>query len=126
MTNVLPMPERPMFYRLDEQQVARPLSIIAFLERSARSGEALATLVKATYVLDNRARRMLVSTVFLGVDHALDGEPVLFETMILGGALNGTTWRYSTHQQAELGHEKVVNLISGHCLQLLLPYKEAS
>ena len=112
-----------MFYRLDEQQVARPLSITAFLERSARSGEALATLVKATYVLDNRARRMLVSTVFLGVDHALD---VLFETMILGGTLNGTTWRYSTHQQAELGHEKVVNLISGHCLQLLLPYKEAS
>lgn len=126
MTNVLPMPERPMFYRLDEHLVARPLSVISFLERSARLGEALATSVKATYVLDHRARRMLVSTVFLGVDRALDGEPVLFETMILGGALNGTTWRYSTHQQAESGHEKVVNLISGHCLQLLLPYKEAS
>lgn len=126
MTNVLPMPERPLFYRLDEQLVARPLSVTAFFERSALTGEALATLVKATYVLDHRASRMLVSTVFLGVDHALDGEPVLFETMILGGALHGTTWRYSTHQQAESGHEKVVNLISRDCLQLLLPYKEAS
>ncbi|MEE1913632.1 hypothetical protein ACK36G_18560 [Aeromonas veronii] len=126
MTNVLPMPERPLFYRLDEQRVARPISITSFLERSARSGEALTSLVKATYVLDNRAHRMLVSTVFLGVDHALDGEPVLFETMILGGALHGTTWRYSSNQEAESGHEKVVNLISGHCLQLLLPYKEAS
>jgi hypothetical protein len=67
---------------------------------------------------------MLVSTVFLGVDHAEEGEPVLFETMILGGSLDMSTWRYHTYEQSVAGHDEVVNLISQHCLQLLLPHKE--
>ena len=43
-----------------------------------------------------RARRICVSTVFLGLDHAFqsDGPPVLWETLILGGVLDGSMWRY--------------------------------
>lgn len=124
MLNVLPMPSRPLCYRLDEENFPRPISLTSALKLSVDSEESLATLVKATYVLDHRARRMLVSTVFLGVDHAEEGEPVLFETMILGGSLDMSTWRYHTYEQSVAGHDEVVNLISQHCLQLLLPHKE--
>ena len=38
-----------------------------------------------------------VSTVFLGLNHQfVSGRPLLFETMVLGGPLNGEQWRCST------------------------------
>jgi hypothetical protein len=50
-----------------------------------------------------------VSTMFLGLDHNfLGGEPVLFETMIFGGPLDGEMWRYATYAQAEAGHAEAV------------------
>lgn len=54
-----------------------------------------------------------VSTVFLGIDHAIygyDDEPVLFETMAFRGnhALDETTERYRTWAEAEKGHNDVV------------------
>ena len=46
-----------------------------------------------------------VSTVFLGSDHAFGGgEPLLFETMIFGGALDEMQCRYATRQAAIAGH----------------------
>ncbi len=53
-----------------------------------------------------------VSTVFLGLNHAPSlGPPVLFETMVLGGLLDGHQWRYSTYDEAERGHEEVVGMV---------------
>ncbi len=50
-----------------------------------------------------------VSTVFLALDHAVDGEPpILFETMIFGGLLADDGERYSTKAEAEEGHNKWV------------------
>lgn len=50
-----------------------------------------------------------VSTVFLGIDHQFGrGEPVLFETMIFGGPLDGDMYRYGTYEQAERGHAAAV------------------
>jgi hypothetical protein len=51
-----------------------------------------------------------VSTVFLGIDHAFVGEypPVLFETMIFGGENDGYQERYTTWEEAEQGHSKIV------------------
>lgn len=50
-----------------------------------------------------------VSTVFLGLDHNFQrGEPILFETMIFGGPLDGEMWRYHTYDQAERGHAEAV------------------
>lgn len=51
-----------------------------------------------------------VSTIFLGVDMSLfcNGKPVLFETLIIGGPLDGHQWRYSTWAEAEAGHAEVV------------------
>lgn len=50
-----------------------------------------------------------VSTIFLGVNTSL-GKPVLFETMVFGGALNREQWRYHTWDEAVAGHAAVVEL----------------
>lgn len=52
-----------------------------------------------------------VSTVFLGLDHAFGGgTPILFETMIFGGANDGWQDRYETIEEARKGHRKAVEL----------------
>ena len=46
-----------------------------------------------------------VSTVFLGMNHAWDdGPPLIFETMVFGGPLDGEQEQYSTEEQAVAGH----------------------
>jgi hypothetical protein len=61
---------------------------------------------------------VLVSTVFLGLDHdfarvgALEHVPVLFETMIFGGPLDEYRARYCTWEEAEAGHAEAVALAS--------------
>ena len=52
-----------------------------------------------------------VSTVFLGLDHnhAFDlSNPILWETMIFGGPLDGTMRRYETRAEAARGHAELV------------------
>ena len=58
--------------------------------------------------------KVLISTVFLGVDmrHLGVGPPVLFETMVFGGAHDRTTRRYATRTEAEIGHMETLNLVS--------------
>lgn len=49
---------------------------------------------------------ILVSTVFLGLDHQWgDGPPVLWETLVLGGPLDGEMNRYSSRAAALRGHQ---------------------
>jgi hypothetical protein len=62
---------------------------------------------------------ILVSTVFLGIDHNFigDGPPVLFETMAFDeGKCNGQSilyeTRYCTWSEAEAGHKSVVDIIN--------------
>src|SRR5687767_6834588 len=49
-----------------------------------------------------------VSTVHLVIDHGFGGVPLIFETMIFGGDHDGFQDRYSTRQEAEAGHRRVV------------------
>jgi hypothetical protein len=52
---------------------------------------------------------MKVSTVFLGLDYSFgDGPPILFETMVFGGRLDGRSRRCSTYAQAEQQHIEVL------------------
>ena len=71
---------------------------------------------------DNEGRRValaefdgvMVSTVFLGINHRFlsDGPPLIFETMVFGGAPEDRVQRrYSTWEEAERGHEEIVKLI---------------
>jgi hypothetical protein len=55
-----------------------------------------------------------VSTVFLCFDHGFgreDNRPVLFETMIFGGAYDQNCWRYCTYEDAFEGHWKIVQCL---------------
>jgi hypothetical protein len=56
-----------------------------------------------------------VSTVFLAADASLDTseEPLLFETMILGGPLRQERVRYATWEEAEAGHRRMVERVRG-------------
>ena len=49
-----------------------------------------------------------VSTVFIWLDHAWEGEPQLFETMIFGDCEDNYQERCSTWDQAEQMHAKAV------------------
>jgi hypothetical protein len=51
-----------------------------------------------------------VVTVFLGMNMALteSARPLLFETRVMGGWLDGQGERYSTLEQARAGHEALV------------------
>lgn len=89
---------RPHWYRLDGHTPV-PCSMI----ECRIGGKAH---VAKTYV-----GTVFVSTVFLGVDHAWSGRPMLFETMIFGGKHDEECWRYSTWQEAEDGHWRAVKLV---------------
>ena len=55
---------------------------------------------------------VLLSTVFLGLDHSFGrGPPLLYETMIFGGEHDQEQWRYSTHEEAIEGHAKARALV---------------
>lgn len=80
-----------------------------------------ATTTEASLQLENiEARRIgytkianevWVSTVFIGLDHAFTGPPLVFETMVFApfdereDSMNLDGERYSTYAQAERGHQ---------------------
>jgi hypothetical protein len=74
-------------------------------EESARPGAGWARVAR-TELPDG----VSVSTVFLGLDHRFgnNGPPLVFETMVFCGALDGEQVRYSTWAEAEAGHEAMV------------------
>lgn len=51
-----------------------------------------------------------VSTVFLSMNLAFpwDDRPLLFETIVFGGRLDGACRRYHTYDEAEAGHQAMV------------------
>ena len=55
-----------------------------------------------------------VSTVFLGLDHGFEGgPPVLWETMIFGGEHHDYQDRYTSWEDAEVGHETACAIAFG-------------
>ncbi len=54
-----------------------------------------------------------VSTVWLGINYRYDdsGPPIIFETMVFEGALDGEMWRYDTEQAALAGHIRAVEMV---------------
>jgi len=52
---------------------------------------------------------IVVSTVFLGIDHSFgEGPPVLWETMVFGGSLDCAQQRATTAEDARLVHAAMV------------------
>ncbi len=63
---------------------------------------------------DELPNGVIVSTVFLGLDHNFDdtGLPILWETMIFGGKHDGYQSRYTSREDAVAGHAFAVDLVS--------------
>lgn len=54
----------------------------------------------------------VVSTVFLGLNHQFgDGPPLIFETLVFGGPIDGQMSRYSTWDEAAAGHIAMMGLV---------------
>lgn len=54
---------------------------------------------------------IVISTIFLALDHAPYGKPELFESMIFGGPMDQECWRYSDYNEAVSGHWSIVEMI---------------
>ncbi len=56
-----------------------------------------------------------ISTVFLGIDHSFQpGTPILWETMVFGGALDQEQDRCSgSREQAEAMHARMIDKVKG-------------
>lgn len=66
------------------------------------------------HVADTHFGDVRVSTVFLGLDHAFWGEgpPVLWESMVFGGPLDGESRRYSSGADADAGHTALCRAVT--------------
>lgn len=59
-------------------------------------------------VARSKKGNVVVSTVFLGLDHSfVPGRVELFETLIFGGKHDQDIFRYATWEEAERGHKRV-------------------
>jgi hypothetical protein len=95
----------PPFYKLDGK-IAVPVDNLEHQEWMLRDPDHGRKSVQR----DLFEGDILVSTVFLmGINHNFNYNddnqiPLLFETMILGGPLDGYQTRHSTWEEAEAGH----------------------
>lgn len=80
-----------LHYRLLPDHSYEPCSLMEWAEALEEDSWRVASA---------RAGDILVSTVFLGLDHAFDGPPLVFETMIFGGPHDQYQERCSTWEQA--------------------------
>ena len=65
------------------------------------------------HVADTQLGDVRISTVFLGLDHSFGGRhPLLFETMVFGGYLDGEQDRYTTWAEADAGHTRMVQRVA--------------
>src|SRR5215469_3048370 len=97
------MKRPPRFYILDADHHVVPTNDMLVWARFFEGTKRLVAMTDITSAI-------MVSTVFIGIDHRYFGEgpPLLFETMIFGGPLNQSQWRYASWDDAETGHKAAV------------------
>lgn len=54
-----------------------------------------------------------ISTVFIGLNHGTEDQPLWFETMIFGGKHDGWCDRYESWDEAVAGHANAIALVKG-------------
>jgi hypothetical protein len=93
----------PVLYILDGDRKAVPVSSEQWSFETAKR-------IVADTILESGER---ISTIFLGIDSAGKGPPRLFESIIIGGKQNGNLWGYPTWKEAEAGHQRLIQELSG-------------
>jgi hypothetical protein len=98
-----------MHYLLDENKKPYQVSLIEALE--------LYKHPEMKVTKQDNFDGVRVSTVFLGMDHGWgdrnspDYQPILWETMVFGGEYDDYQERYTSHEEALEGHQKMVELV---------------
>ena len=102
------MGRETMMYRLDGKKPVPCGGLAEYARWRATEPDTV------TRVAKTEAEGILVSTVFLGIDHNWTGHgpPIVFETMVFGlPALEGYQERYATWDAAEAGHQEAVKAV---------------
>ena len=88
---------KDIFYCLDDNHQVHPC-------------DAIQVLRKNRIINQDQVGSSFVSTVFLFIDHNFgDGPPLLFETMVFGGKMDGYQIRCSTWEQAVIQHRRTLD-----------------
>lgn len=93
----------PVLYILDPDKKAVPVSSEQWSFETAKR-------IVADTILESGQR---ISTIFLGIDSTSEGPPQLFESIVIGGKENGNLWCYPTWEEAEAGHQRLIQKFSG-------------
>jgi len=81
-----------------------------WMERSSRDRTRI---IASDLDESDPAKTIHVSTVFLGLDHSFgSGPPVLWETLVFGGLLDGEQRRYTSRAAALAGHQEICERVS--------------
>lgn len=102
----LPRPGwRPHYYSRDGQ----PMSLRQWAERFEDD-------LAYKHVRMSMVGEVEVSTVWIGLPQAgsTPERPLIFESMVFGGELDGYAWRWSTLEEAEAGHDQVLAEVREH------------
>lgn len=94
------------YYDIDGNALSNGLAWVAAYEAAWAFGEARIGYTES-------ADDCHISTVWLGLNHnfSRNGPPLIFETMVFGGALDGYQERYSTKELAAEGHARWVQTV---------------
>jgi hypothetical protein len=96
-----------MWYKLDKENNAILCEDITEYSNWERDNR------KQKVTKQDHIGKVLVSTVFLGLDHGFGSEkPLLWETMIFGGDHDLYQDRYSSIEDALIGHQQAVDLVN--------------
>ncbi len=87
---------------LIDGKIVKPKNMLEYVEWEGDSSKRI--------IAQWEKGKVLVSTVFLGLDHnhRSENDPILFETMIFGGKYDNAQWRYRTLEAAKVHHDQVV------------------
>jgi hypothetical protein len=98
------MPDRSLYY----DRKGRSINLHDWALMFEETGERIV----ATKVLRRRNDQVLISTVWVGIDRSFSAnphaKPLIFETVVYGGPLDGEVVYYSSEAEARAGHEAMI------------------
>ncbi len=104
------------YYILDGHFVKEESCFLGWCEWFGSADRIIDRDILTIKTYGTRFKEIIISTVFLGIDHNFfGGKPLLFETMIFGGPIDGEMKRCSTWKEAIKMHESMCLKVSRYC-----------